>query len=172
MDSAAAKKALPREKERQMTEEQKGERKPIQAVKEMGRIMAAYFYELNDAAQTRSQKIAWCTSVGPAEILRSLGFLVYFPENHGAMLGATRMATDMIAEANAIGAMIVAGGKRIVAIAAVGGPDGIIPCTPCGGCRQRILEFADEATRVVLIGEAGDVESHGIDELLPSSFRL
>ncbi len=86
-----------------MTEEKKGERKAIQAAKEMGRIMAAYFYELNDAAQTRSKKTAWCTSVGPAEILRSLGFLVYFPENHGAMLGATRMATDMIAEANAIG---------------------------------------------------------------------
>ncbi|HLB72680.1 MAG TPA: 2-hydroxyacyl-CoA dehydratase family protein, partial [Sedimentisphaerales bacterium] len=45
----------------------------------------------------------WCTSVGPAELLRALGFLVYFPENHGAMLGATRMATDLIPEANARG---------------------------------------------------------------------
>jgi benzoyl-CoA reductase/2-hydroxyglutaryl-CoA dehydratase subunit BcrC/BadD/HgdB len=86
-----------------MAEEKKVERKPIQATKEMGRIMAEYFYELNDAAQTGSRKIAWCTSVGPAEILRTLGFLVHFPENHGAMLGASRMATDMIPEANAIG---------------------------------------------------------------------
>jgi benzoyl-CoA reductase/2-hydroxyglutaryl-CoA dehydratase subunit BcrC/BadD/HgdB len=86
-----------------MAEEKKVERKPIQATKEMGRIMAEYFYELNDAALTGSRKIAWCTSVGPAEILRSLGFLVHFPENHGAMLGASRMATDMIPEANAIG---------------------------------------------------------------------
>ena len=84
-------------------EKKKSLRKPIKATKEMGRIMAKYFYELNDAAKTRSQKIAWCTSVGPAEILRALGFLVHFPENHGAMLGATRMATDMIPEANAIG---------------------------------------------------------------------
>jgi benzoyl-CoA reductase/2-hydroxyglutaryl-CoA dehydratase subunit BcrC/BadD/HgdB len=32
-----------------------------------------------------------------------MGFLVHFPENHGAMLGSTRMATDMIPAANAIG---------------------------------------------------------------------
>jgi benzoyl-CoA reductase/2-hydroxyglutaryl-CoA dehydratase subunit BcrC/BadD/HgdB len=48
-------------------------------------------------------KVAWCSSVGPAEILRSLGFYVYFPENHGAMLGSTRVATDLIPYANAIG---------------------------------------------------------------------
>ena len=30
-----------------------------------------------------------------------MGFLVYFPENHGAMLGASRMATDLIPYANA-----------------------------------------------------------------------
>jgi benzoyl-CoA reductase/2-hydroxyglutaryl-CoA dehydratase subunit BcrC/BadD/HgdB len=86
-----------------MAEEQKVVRKPIKATKEMGRIMAEYFYELNEAAKTGSQKIAWCTSVGPAEILRTMGFLVHFPENHGAMLGASRLATEMIPEANAIG---------------------------------------------------------------------
>ncbi|MCY3023652.1 MAG: 2-hydroxyacyl-CoA dehydratase family protein [Planctomycetota bacterium] len=41
--------------------------------------------------------------MGPAELLRALGFNVYFPENHGAMLGATRMATDLIPLANARG---------------------------------------------------------------------
>jgi len=86
-----------------MTEKRKIERKPIKATKEMGRIMAEYFYELNEAAKTGSRKIAWCTSVGPAEILRAMGFLVHFPENHGAMLGASRLATEMIPEANAIG---------------------------------------------------------------------
>ncbi|MFQ6038137.1 MAG: 2-hydroxyacyl-CoA dehydratase subunit D, partial [Candidatus Aminicenantales bacterium] len=47
--------------------------------------------------------LAWCTSVGPAELLLSMGFLVYYPENHGAMLGATRTATNYIPVANAIG---------------------------------------------------------------------
>jgi cytidine deaminase len=76
------------------------------------------------------------------------------------------------AEENAIGSMVAAGGKRIVAIAAVGGATDIEACTPCGGCRQRILEFADENTRIILIGEDGRTDSYTIDALLPASFRL
>jgi cytidine deaminase len=76
------------------------------------------------------------------------------------------------AEANAVGAMIAAGGKRIVAIAAVGGHDDLEACTPCGGCRQRIFEFGDENTRVILKGENDTIEGHLIYELLPGGFRL
>ena len=78
-------------------------RKKIQAGELMNKVMSDYFYGLNEAATTGKQKVAWCTSVGPAELLRALGFAVHFPENHGALLGATRMATDLIPEANAIG---------------------------------------------------------------------
>lgn len=52
---------------------------------------------------TEGRKVAWCTSVGPAELLRSFGFDVYFPENHGALLGATRTAMDYIPEAAKLG---------------------------------------------------------------------
>jgi cytidine deaminase len=76
------------------------------------------------------------------------------------------------AEANAIGTMVAAGGKRIVAIAAVGGKDAIEPCTPCGGCRQNILEFADRDTRVILLGDDNTIDCYTIEELLPASFRL
>src|SRR5512144_128075 len=69
----------------------------------MNKIMADYFYAVNEAATTGKQKVAWCTSVGPAELLRAMGFAVHFPENHAAMLGATRMSTDLIPAANAIG---------------------------------------------------------------------
>ena len=86
-----------------MAEEKKVIRKEIKATGEMNRAMAKYFYELDNAAKTGGKKIAWCTSVGPAELLLSMGFLVYYPENHGALLGATRMATDMIPHANALG---------------------------------------------------------------------
>ncbi len=47
--------------------------------------------------------LAWCTSVGPAEILRALGFEVYFPENHGALLGASRTAGRYIPRAHQAG---------------------------------------------------------------------
>ncbi len=86
-----------------MAEEKKTARKKIQATDLMNKIMADYFYELNEAATSGRQKVAWCTSVGPAELLRAMGFAVHFPENHAAMLGATRMSTDLIPAANAIG---------------------------------------------------------------------
>lgn len=78
-------------------------RKKLQSGELMNKVMADYFYGVKEAATTGKQKVAWCTSVGPAELLRALGFAVHFPENHGALLGATRMATDLIPAANAIG---------------------------------------------------------------------
>ncbi len=86
-----------------MPKEKGALRKEIAATKRLKEVMANHFYELDEAARTGSRKIAWCTSTGPAELLRGMGFLVYYPENHGAMLGATRMASDFIPYANAIG---------------------------------------------------------------------
>jgi benzoyl-CoA reductase/2-hydroxyglutaryl-CoA dehydratase subunit BcrC/BadD/HgdB len=86
-----------------MPEEKKVVINKLKSAAVTGKFMADYYYELDAAAKTGEKKIAWCTSVGPAEILRALGFLVYFPETHSAMLGATRMATDLIPKANAIG---------------------------------------------------------------------
>lgn len=86
-----------------MTGEKETKRKKIASTDLCKKIMADHFYELDEAARTGSRKVAWCTSVGPAELLRGMGFLVYFPENHGAMLGATRMAADLIPYANALG---------------------------------------------------------------------
>ena len=78
------------------------ELKDFAATKKMRGVMGQYFMELM-GPESEGKKIAYCTSVGPAELLRALGFEVYFPENHGAMLGATRMATDLIPAANARG---------------------------------------------------------------------
>lgn len=77
--------------------------KRLNAARDLSRFMAGYYYALDEADRTRNQKIAWCTSVGPAELLRGMGFQIYFPETHSAMLGTTRMATDLIPTANAMG---------------------------------------------------------------------
>ncbi len=76
------------------------------------------------------------------------------------------------AEANAIGAMVAAGGKHIETLVVVGGRDELEICPPCGGCRQRILEFSDAATRVVLVTAEGSVVQYTIEQLLPAAFRL
>jgi len=79
-----------------------GERKEFASAKQMKAVMGGYFQELAEGPQ-QGKKTAWCTSVGPAELLQALGFNVFYPENHGAMLGATRMASDLIPLANARG---------------------------------------------------------------------
>ncbi len=77
--------------------------KKIKAAGALKDLMSAYFHELDRASTTGEAKVAWCTSVGPAELLRSFGFRVYFPENHSALIGTSRLAADLIPAANAAG---------------------------------------------------------------------
>jgi benzoyl-CoA reductase/2-hydroxyglutaryl-CoA dehydratase subunit BcrC/BadD/HgdB len=77
--------------------------KKIKVAAQMKQLMADHFHGVDAASRDPDKRVAWCTSVGPAELLRAMDFEVYFPENHAAMLGATRMATDFIAAANARG---------------------------------------------------------------------
>ncbi len=86
-----------------MTQKAQSPIKKIRSSLAMRKLMADYFQELDEASKTGSAKVAWCTSVGPAELLRAFGFRVYFPENHGAMLGSSRLAPELIPQANAIG---------------------------------------------------------------------
>jgi len=72
------------------------------------------------------------------------------------------------AEASAIAAMIAGGGKRITRIFITG--PGVEPVTPCGGCRQRIREFADLTTPVICLGVEGTPLSTTLAVLLPHSF--
>ena len=67
----------------------------IKSTENLKELMKEYFLSLNSG----KKKVAWCTSVGPAELLRSFGFEVFFPENHGALLGTSRTAMDYIPEA-------------------------------------------------------------------------
>jgi cytidine deaminase len=72
------------------------------------------------------------------------------------------------AETSAISAMAGAGERRIVEICVVG--EGEALCTPCGGCRQRICEFAEAATIVHVAGPGGVRATFRLSALLPESF--
>ncbi|MDG1413400.1 MAG: cytidine deaminase [Alphaproteobacteria bacterium] len=72
------------------------------------------------------------------------------------------------AEVGAISAMIMAGGGKIDAIAVAGKGD--VLCTPCGGCRQRIREFAEAATPIIIADETGERARFTLAEILPHSF--
>jgi benzoyl-CoA reductase/2-hydroxyglutaryl-CoA dehydratase subunit BcrC/BadD/HgdB len=75
----------------------------IKTAKLMKEVMENYFKEMDEASRTKNKKIAWCSSVGPAELALSLGYLVYYYENHAAMIGTNRTAADFIPVANAHG---------------------------------------------------------------------
>ena len=64
--------------------------------------------------------------------------------------------------------MAQAGERRIAEICVIG--DGEALCTPCGGCRQRIREFADAETLVHVADPAGVRRTFRLPELLPESF--
>ncbi|MXP63368.1 cytidine deaminase [Roseomonas sp. M0104] len=73
------------------------------------------------------------------------------------------------AEAGAIAAMALAGGGRIAEVVVAGG--GAAPCTPCGGCRQKIREFAAPDTLVRMVDAEGRLLLRAtLAELLPHSF--
>lgn len=72
------------------------------------------------------------------------------------------------AEAGALSAMVLAGGRRVAALLVVG--EGPALVTPCGGCRQKLREFA-AADTPVLVADAQGIRSHfTLEQLLPHSF--
>ena len=72
------------------------------------------------------------------------------------------------AEAGAISAMVAAGEKQIVAVLTVCDGEAIGTC--CGGCRQRLREFAAGNTPIYAAGPDGVRATFTLDELLPHSF--
>jgi cytidine deaminase len=75
------------------------------------------------------------------------------------------------AEANAIGTMIAGGDRRIVSVLVIGGAaEAGDLCPPCGGCRQRLLEFSDATTTVLLADTKSIRERFTLHELMPKSF--
>lgn len=72
------------------------------------------------------------------------------------------------AEAGAFSAMVLAGGRQVRALAVVGDGTGLV--TPCGGCRQKLREFA-AADTPVLVGDREQLRAEfTLAQLLPSSF--
>ncbi|ABN75366.1 cytidine deaminase [[Luteovulum] sphaeroides subsp. megalophilum] len=73
------------------------------------------------------------------------------------------------AEAGAIAAMVAAGETRIAEILVIA--DSPEPVPPCGGCRQKIAEFAGPEVPVTLCTIDGQSLRTSVADLLPGSFR-
>jgi cytidine deaminase len=86
----------------------------------------------------------------------------------GANVENAAFPQSQCAEASAIGAMVTAGARRIAELLVLA--DSAEPCTPCGGCRQRIAEFASPDVQIHAAGPDGVRRSHTLGELLPAQF--
>ena len=76
------------------------------------------------------------------------------------------------AERVALYQAINAGARRVIAVAVAGAPEGETvsgPCTPCGACRQTLLEFGGAEMRVLVAKRSG-WDSYMLGDLLPESF--
>lgn len=73
------------------------------------------------------------------------------------------------AEAGAISAMVLAGQTRIKEVLVMA--DAAL-CTPCGGCRQKLKEFADSGIVIHVADLTAVRRSFSMEELLPAGFEL
>ena len=72
------------------------------------------------------------------------------------------------AEPTAISHMIMAGNKKIIEMAVIA--EKLPLCPPCGGCRQKIAEFAGPEVKVTLATTDGKTRVLTVAELLPGVF--
>lgn len=72
------------------------------------------------------------------------------------------------AEAGAIAAMVAAGETEIVEVAVIAGSPSPVP--PCGGCRQKLAEFAKADVKVTMASTHGPEQVSTVGDLLPGSF--
>jgi len=78
------------------------EKRKIKAAAKMKEIMTAYYIDAKTAEQT-GKKVAWITSGGPVEPLIAMDIIPVYPENHGAMIGASKMGVDLCRKAEEMG---------------------------------------------------------------------
>jgi len=72
------------------------------------------------------------------------------------------------AEATAIGKLVSQGFSKIKEVLVIG--SGNLLCSPCGGCRQRLREFASLDVNIHMCDSNGHLKTSTLQELLPDSF--
>lgn len=82
--------------------DQKEDPRKIKSVQQMKEIMTNYYLEAKGAPDS-GKKVAWITSGGPVEPLIAMDVIPVYPENHGAMVGASKMGVELCEKAEEMG---------------------------------------------------------------------
>jgi 2-dehydropantoate 2-reductase len=141
---------------------------PLDSTRRLKELMHAYYCDLAAASDDPGRLVAACSGLAPVEVVRALGIAPYFPENHAALIGASRQAGPYIARSTAegfsqfassamradIGALL-SGSSPLVAAHGIKGPprpDVVVYSTNTGHELLRWFEFYGAHYGVPVLG--------------------
>ncbi len=78
-------------------------RVPLECAPKLKELIHGYYRDLAAADRDPDRHVAWCSGLGPVEVVRAMGYTPYFPENHAALIGASRQHRQYLARALADG---------------------------------------------------------------------
>lgn len=125
----------------------------IRSVSRMKEIMTRYYIDAKTASEN-GKKVAWITSGGPVEPLIAMDVVPVYPENHGAMVGASRMGGDLCRQAGEMGYsndLCSYARADIASMVTGGGPVGGLPrpdfLVCCNNICQTVVKWYEVAAR-------------------------
>jgi benzoyl-CoA reductase/2-hydroxyglutaryl-CoA dehydratase subunit BcrC/BadD/HgdB len=168
-------------------------RVPLECAPKLKEIVHGHFVDLARADRDPDRHVAWCSGLGPVEIVRALGYTPYFPENHAALIGASRLTQKYISLALAdgfspfassemasdVGAML-AGESPLAAIhglESIPRPEVLVYSTNLGTYVARWFEYYANRLGAPLLGlhpppALDEVEKIEVDAAVGQMFRL
>ncbi len=156
-------------------------RMPLKTRPKLKELMHNYYQDVQTASDDPQRLVAYCSGTGPAEILRAADITPYFPENHAALIGASRQAGRYFPHAMAegfsqfastamtsdIGAMLV-GDSPLVKVYGIDGPpdpDLVVYNTNYGHSLIRWFEYYGARYEVPVFGLHPPASLSGLDDI-------
>jgi 2-dehydropantoate 2-reductase len=168
-------------------------RVPLECAPKLKELIHGYYQDLAAADRDPDRHVAWCSGLGPVEIVRALGYTPYFPENHAALIGASRQPGRYISRALAdgfspfassemaadVGAML-AGESPLASIhglESIPRPEALVYSTNLGTYLARWFEYYGNRMSVPVLGlhpppALDEVEKVEVDASVGQMFRL
>ncbi len=168
-------------------------RLPLESAPKLKELIHEYYVDLAEAGRDPRRHVAWCSGFGPVEIVRAMGYTPYFPENHAALIGSSRLtakylrlalvdgfspfaSSEMAAD---VGAML-AGESPLVSIhglESIPRPEVLVYNTNFGPHIARWFEYYANRLGVPVLGLhppaiLEDVEKIEVDAAVQQTFRL
>ena len=119
---------------------------------------------LDEAARVRENAYAPYSKFKVGAALRTTSGAVFA----GCNVENVAYPEGTCAEAGAIAAMIAAGQTEFTEVTVIAGSSEPVP--PCGGCRQKLVEFAATGARITMATTTGQSTEMAVADLLPGAF--